>query len=1345
MSNSVFVHVANPAVPQISRTLSTCEVGLSIWETLIEKGFVENTDEGLKRIGYFIVILNGKAVLQKEWNTIISDSDVIQVQSLPMGGGGGSNITMILVTIVAVAAAVFTGGASLGVAAAWGVAAGAAVGLLSSMIPTAQTSASTMGRESASSTYTINSQQNAARIQEAIPVQYGRMRVFPDLAAQPYTENRGNQVYLYQLMCITQGEIDIEKLQIEDSDFSGYGEIEYQIIRPGEKVTLFPDNVVTSEAVQGLELKGPNEEDYSVLGPFVTAPAGSISNSIAIDVTFPQGAYDIDAKKGNIRSASASFKFDARLINDSGAAIGSWFTVLERTETFATQTAQMLSYKINVPEGRYEVRGYRTNNVSSESRIKSTVQWSGLKAYIVSEQDYGNVTLLAVIIRATNNLNSNTSRRINVIGTRRIPTWNPVEGWGAAVATSNPAWVFADVVRNAEYSLGLATSKLNMAELYRLSQLYAARGDEFNGVFDTTQTLWKALQTVGMVGRATPIYYAGTIDLVRDEAKSIPSQIITPALIKKNSFKNSYKIGTSQTPDVVEVEYFDRDTWKTDTVECFLPGSRKSDRTKIQLIGCTNRDHAWREGMYAAAVNRDQRRRIEWTMELDGLLPKFGDLVWLSHDIPQWGQSGRIISFNPSTGRVVTSEPLKFTEGETHQIAFRKKNGKADGPYTINKDPNPIEGVNSAIVSGNGANLNNIYISDGINSDLTQYQFGRADRIAQPVVVLSASPNNNGEVALTGTNYATSPHIAEQGGDVPPPAPISDLPSVSVGPIVNSVIVVDTVVIGQQQIVATPANGAIYYEYQVRKDGESWQTIANDPNPNLFVNLSAGKWNVRVRAIGSIPGPWATWTGDVAESALPVPTITAFSATTDLLWAIRLGWSFSDDAETLAEYAQIYYSLNSDLGTAIKLIDLPYPATTYMLDQLETGQAYYFWIRLVDKAKRVSPWFSVNGKRGVASSDNDKLFDALQGKVDSSLLTQELKEQIEEIQSIKDQIKDLKNTLEYDKEKANAKGDIVRSDNKLWQAIKDVPADSSGANAPPNANYWLNVGDIVQTANGLAGRLDTIEATVNEVDGQIESIVTRTDKLFAQVTPDYIGDEDWSVTDQEVSAGQVTVQSVMADATRAVSKRVDTFSVQIGANAAAIQEEVSVRTTAMNAIAARTTTLEAKVGDGLDQLRASVQVNSQAIADIKGNASATYAVKLNLAENGKYHFAGFGINLSTDGQTITSEFNILADRFAIMTGTGAGANSQLAFVVENNASYLRKAFMKSADIAELIVGTYIRSTAYTQDGRYPIFGIDMANGELVVRNYANSNAYVQMNRNGFFLVSNGIVNAEMSF
>lgn len=1106
MNKRTLLISAESAKPYASRELIEVAPGQSIFEILEGQGLLK-FDPQPKRIGYYVVVVNGKSVLQAEWNTILADTDVIQIIHLPMGGGG-SNIGMILVTVIAVAAAVFTGGASLGVAAAWGAAAGAAVGVLSSMVPTAATNPSSMDRESASSTYSISSQNNSARLLEAIPVLYGRMRMYPDLAAQPYTENTGNLTYLYQLFCVTQGTLDIEKLMIEDSDISSFGEVQYEVIPPGGKVTLFPSNVVTSEAVQGLELKGPNEEGYSVMGPFVSSPSGTTTNKLAVDVTFPQGAYAI-SEKGKMGSASASFQFSARLIDDKGAPIGNWFTLGQHTETFSTQTAQMLTYRYDVPEGRYEVEGNRTSDASTDTKVASKLQWTGLRAYLKDDNEYGNVTLVAMIIQATNNLNSNTSRRFNLIGTRKLQTWDPVNGFSPAVATRNPAWAFVDALRNADYGASYAPSKINMAEVYRLSKVWEQRGDTFNAVFDTTQTLWESLSQICAVGRATPIYYAGQIDLVRDEPRTLETALFHPGNIVQNSFSTVYKFPTSQTPDHVIIQYFDEETWQADEVVCALPGSAKLVPSTVEMFGITKRDQAWREGMYKAAVNRDQRRRINFNTELEGLLPKFGDVIGLAHDVPGWGQTGYVVSLDRSSGKIVTTEPLVWdANASQHQIVFQKANGKADGPYTIRKDSSAIPGVNSAIVVATAAQLAAIRISDGIRTDYTIYNFGASDRTSLKAVILATKPSNNGQVAITATNYADGPHIAENGGAVPPPGPVSNLPGVTVGPVIDSVQVLATPTVGQQQIVATAARGAIQYEFQARQGTDNWSQLGLGPNPFMFVNLSAAVWQVRVRAIGALPGPWATWEGQVEMTSIAIPPITAFAATTNLLKSIRLDWTWGDGADLLAAYAQVYYSLTNVLGDAIPFRDTPYPATSFIMDGLKPGDQFFFWIRPVDTAGRTGPWFSLNPTVGRPTTDSriilddiageireDDLFKELQDKI--NLVTapigvpgsvsdrikeaqDELQAAIDAVQDEIDNIGDLADAQEYKADKAYDAGMIVTKANGLWQAKIAVPAKADGSNGPPNATYWRDAGGIIKEGDGLASRVTSQGQTITQ-------------------------------------------------------------------------------------------------------------------------------------------------------------------------------------------------------------------------------------------------------------------------
>lgn len=1226
-NKALLVTVADPFNAFKSRKLVKLEVGKTICETLVEQGYVSMTADGMTRNGYFFVTLNGEAVLQADWNTVINDEDCLGIWTLPQGGGGGSNIGAIIITVVMVAAAVFTGGATLGVALAWGAAAGAAVGLLSSMVPAPSTpsSGSSIGKDTASSTYTISAQGNSVRVGEAIPSQYGRMRVWPDLAAQPYTEIRGNEQYVYQLMVLGQGAYEVERIQIEDSDIKAYGEVQWEVIQPNQQVTLFPDNVITSQAVQGLEMLAPDEQGFAVLGPYVSSPPGVKVNFIAVDIQLPQGAYKVD-DEGNNLPRSVQISFWTQPINDAGAPAGAQIQIVSETLTFSTKTPQMISYKVAVPEGRYQTSGQRTSNKPVDNRTVDKVIWSGLKGYGKSARTFGNVTMLATIIKATNNLNSNTSRRINVIQTRKLPTWDPVNGWKAEVATANPAWAYADALRNADYGPAWGTNRINMSEIYRLSQVWAARKDEFNGIFDTRTTLWQALTQIAMVGRATPQYYAGVMDLIRDEPKTIPAQIFGPGQILQNTFKGSYKLGTSQTPDHVIVKFWNRETWQEDEVTCVLPGSTtKVPYTKDMTFGITDRDHAWREGMYAAAVNRDQRSRNSFTTEMEGLLLRFGDLIHVTHDVPGWGLPGKVVSFNPTTGKIVTTEPLTFSAAATHYITFRKKNGKADGPWPIIADPNPVAGVNSAIVQGTVANRQKIFISNGVTTDLTSYAFGPADRESNKMVVLSAKPNANGETQLTVCDYVTSPHIADQGGDVPPPGPISNLPGQPVGPIVNSVRVEMTTTVGEQQIVADPANGAIYYEFEgMRQGGANWSAFGVSGDPFLFVNLDSGPWIIRVRAVGAIPGPWATWTGNIAATSLPLAKLSKFVAT-GKIFAIDLSFDYAEETRSIAKTLEIWAGRTNVLGNSTLLVKLPYPATAYTHSVNRGADQWYYFARVIDSAGRVGPWFNNGGGiPGMSSMDADPILDQIAGEVTKDILGQELQKEIELITApstvvgsvnqrveqvrtdLNKQVQDLSTVVGQNKQDiGNIKQDIskinsdittiskaglyqsnltyaagktVRStDDRLYTAIKAVPVNTP----PPNTTYWLDVGQVAINENGSAAK---INQTITRVD-QVERTQT------AQATT-----INGLRTDVDGKASQTAFNSLSSD----VTKMGDTVSAQ-GRAITSLTTEVDkkVSNTAFNALTTRVDDVEGvtrALGSDVTQLKVTVNTTQPFVA-----------------------------------------------------------------------------------------------------------------------------------------------------
>lgn len=117
--------------------------------------------------------------------------------------------------------------------------------------------------------------------------------------------------------------------------------------------------------------------------------------------------------------------------------------------------------------------------MDTSSRAGHEIRWVSAKGFIVSNPSYGDVTLIAIKMKATNNLSQRSSRMVNCIVTRKLPTWSPSGGWTGRVPTRSIAWVIADILK-ANYGARLTDKSIDLEGLYRLDQIWAARGDTFN-------------------------------------------------------------------------------------------------------------------------------------------------------------------------------------------------------------------------------------------------------------------------------------------------------------------------------------------------------------------------------------------------------------------------------------------------------------------------------------------------------------------------------------------------------------------------------------------------------------------------------------------------------------------------------------------------------------------------------------------------------------------------------------------------------------------------------------------------------------------------------------------------
>jgi len=822
----------------------------------------------------FICFFNGEALLRADWDRKISDGDTVAFVTLPQGGGGGSNPLKIVLMIAISVAVPYIAGP---IASSMGIASGSfgfqilsgAIGFAGKMLvnalipepkPPSPHQAAGINSQSASPTYQLSAQGNKARIGEPIPVMYGRHVIFPDYAAEPYTEYGGNEQYLYQLFVIGHGEDSVESIKIEDTPIGSFAEVSYAIYSPGQAVSLFPANVTASTEVAGQDMNtGVN------VGPFIINPAGTTANFIAVDVVCPKGLFYAN-DDGGLNAKSITFTTYGRRVDDSGNPITGYAALGTETISGATATPQRRSYKYAVTPGRWQIYVVRTTAKDTSSRAGHDIQWVSCRAYMPGANVYPDVTTLAVKMRATNNLSQTSSRKINVIATRKLPIWNG-STWSALTATRSPAWALADILR-ASYGAGLADARIDLAGLLAIDSTLSARGDYFDAVFDSRQSIWEALTIAARAGRAKPYMQGGSVRFSRDGAVSVPVALFNKRNILKGSLKVDYLIPNDESVDCVEVSYLDSTTWTTKTVTAQLPLASTDKPAKIQAFGITNRNQAWREGMYMAAANRYRRQSITFSTDMEGFIPSFGDLIAIAHDRPLWGTSGEVVAYNAGTKTLTLSEPVEFESG-SHYVGLRKRDGSFSGPWEVTAGATAFEviHVDAAL---------DFTPDTGADREKTYFSFGMGDAHRRLARVISIKPRNTTTVEIVAINEDAAVHTADSGA-TPPDSASWNLPVRITRPQASGV----NVMLGGTAknplllINWQPAEDAEHYYVEVSYDArQTWQRAGNVATTNIAIPAQRGTVYVRVAGVGIAVGDWAEWIGD--PFATPPPDVSSF-------------------------------------------------------------------------------------------------------------------------------------------------------------------------------------------------------------------------------------------------------------------------------------------------------------------------------------------------------------------------------------------------------------------------------------------------------------------------------------
>lgn len=428
---------------------------------------------------------------------------------------------------------------------------------------------------------------------------------------------------------------------------------------------------------------------------------------------------------------------------------------------------------------------------------------------------------------------------------------------------------------------------------------------------------------------------------------------------------------------------------------------------------------------------------------------------------------------------------------------------------------------------------------------------------------------------------------------------------------------------------------------------------------------------------------------------------------------------------------------------------------------------YYYFVRSVN-AYGKSAFLYV---AAATSNDVGAYLKALTGRLTETQLGEHLLGRIDlidgsgpgsvndRLDELKADIGDLVDALEYEPSKAYAAGETVRQGQRLYTAKVAVPAGE--ANAPPSANYWLDTGQVVQAAYGLAAQvqkntadistvndkttanaeqlsgvksaindpatglaanangISSLKSTVQKQGSDLTATAQRVDGLTAQITPDLTGDDGWNVGEDTVYAGTVTVQSVTVNATNAVAQRIDSINASIGQTNAALSSEQTARVSADNALSTRVDTAQAAVNGAT----AAVQQTSSALANTNGKLAAIWSVRMELTQDGQPYAAGFGLGLEAGSSGARSQFVVRADTFLVMNTNNK--DPQSFFAITGGQTFIQAAYIQDGTITNAKIGSYISSTNYiagqsgwilNKNGTLEINGMVAGGGRLVITN-----------------------------
>lgn len=704
------------------------------------------------------------------------------------GGGGGKNPLATVLSLAVMIAAPYMGpmignallGAELAGTALFGtMTVGSLVGgmvfslaanmaisaLVGTPTPAQDASSAFNAGQATAPNYAITGTSNRFAPYANIPRVLGRRRIYPLMAARPYTESQGNDRYVRLLLLAGYGPLSISDIRIGETPISAFAGVEVEINEGG------PDGWAGNAPIT-LYTQAIREDQLSVA---LTAAGGwqmrqtrEATAEISLDIAFPRGLISYGSD-GSRAARTVTTEVQYRKVGDTPWLTPVWTNSSDAglevngtiTATEATQSTAMRSARWYTGEpAAYEVQVRRTTATGSDRDVDTTT-WSALRS-IQTETPVRQqqVCTLAIRIKASEQLNG-VPDSINCIADAWHPVWSG-SAWSWQ-QTRNPAWQAVDLLRRRGHETLMADNRIDLAGYLAFANACDATPPNgpapywaYDAVLDGG-SVFTAVRDVLSHGRASRTMKDGKHSVVMDAEQTVPVQHISP----RNSWSYSGNKKFIDLPHALHVKFINADRGHVEDVcTVYADGYTEANATRFETVeyfGCSRDAQAWRIGRYLHAVGKLRPEDHTIYLDIESLRCTLGDLVRFSHDVMLVGLgSGRLAGVTVDAGYVtelMLDSPVEMAASISYAVRCRRADGTSVlmAVATVFGEQDTLT-LTTPIIEALGPALGDLF------------QFGESGLESMPAIVKKIERGPDLTAKLTLVDAAPGVWTADQGG-----------------------------------------------------------------------------------------------------------------------------------------------------------------------------------------------------------------------------------------------------------------------------------------------------------------------------------------------------------------------------------------------------------------------------------------------------------------------------------------------------------------------------------------------------------------------------------------------------